>query len=1072
MKTLSFHLPAVILFLTVCFLSVNAQQGGTSPLHGTTEVFGNSEIFLLWDQATQSQDVEVHAQIVDFLFVPSGPLNQNFSYKSKQTESGQYGNFGSRSMKVAKGDFNGDGFHDVVAAWVNQNNQITLSIPAINKNTLSWSNATKTTIGGPLASNPTAYSGKIRLATGNFDNNYADEEFVVAYRNHSDNLIYIEVYDVDANGNPQLLTSISDESLQIIGSYESFDIAVADFDLNGTSEIVLLSRTNNSAFVKIYGLDENGNLQAKTKRNIVTNLTVNGFVMSVTTGLYNDDAIPDIAIVFGRIDGNSGAPHDTYLYLLEVADDTTKQNSTVDTILFNPNQVVNLRLSPNEQSALSLRSGDLNGDNRDDVILGLSCGFRVFDANNNLQLTERMCTCGFQDEFQFSDDFFDVGDMTRNGRAEIAILKNFFDANNSNTQRFSFEVYSFGTNLSLGGSTLVAQNNFFEQQDLAPLPLGNDMKQRHYAMVVGDFDGDRVRIGAGRKYVRTDIVQPLVILNAPPIHFDILDSVAYDVNKCYNQNTCEHKATYVFQNDNQVRVQSTVTRDWGVSSTLSAGGSLLGVGVNAKLTARYGENFSKTNSSTQKVTVITEVSARDDDLIYATVTDYDVWEHELIENDTLKGHILVLVPKLTENRWFPSKSWSAYTYVPDHEVGNILSYRAYTQLSQNPAFEDGIRASYQSDSYVLDANQNYNWTLQWSDFSNVNVSNTKKIGLEAGLEVSKWGISVGVEGTYEQSELSTHETEVGDQITVKVELRTVDKSLGETSYTVTPYTYWSTNGALTLDYAVRPEEPVPGGSDTWWTTHYKDTVLKKPDPAFILPWRYDPEKGFTLQDQIKRRQTKSITFFPEFPQPGDTVRIRARIHNFSLLPTLSPVKVAFYSGDPNAGGTRLTDINGNDHVLTSGPIAERASDLVEFFWVFPAGLGSAPRIFGFIDPDDSLVEIHKNNNIGFNILGQQGLSPVSIQEVAPVVITGNISKLYPNPAVDMASIRFELKQSAYVTLNLFDMQGRVVKSFLNGNESAGIYDVSFDTRTLQSGMYLYRLQINDYAETGRMMIAK
>ena len=130
-------------------------------------------------------------------------------------------------------------------------------------------------------------------------------------------------------------------------------------------------------------------------------------------------------------------------------------------------------------------------------------------------------------------------------------------------------------------------------------------------MVAGDFDGDRIRVGFGKHFVKTEIVQPLVILNAPPIHFDILDSVQYDVNRCYNTNTCEHRSTYVYQNDQQVRVESNVSSDWGVSSTLSAGGTFGAIGVSAKVTAKYGEQFSNVQGSTQKISVITEVSARE-----------------------------------------------------------------------------------------------------------------------------------------------------------------------------------------------------------------------------------------------------------------------------------------------------------------------------------------------------------------------------------------------------------------------------------------------------------------------------
>jgi len=1056
----SYIFPGFLFFSLFAFSSLNAQlinlspAEASDPLQGTKDLYQNSEMFFLWDQALPNDDIEVKLQVVDFLNPPG-----QFDYNAVQVESGANTNNGSRFMTVAKGDFDGDNFDDIIAAWT-YNDQVLLCLPDIDKQTLSWSNAPKIMLGGPLEDNVGSYRGRLRLASGNFDTDETDE-FVLAYRNSTDSKIYIGAYD-GTSLSATTIAAISDVSVSVIGSYESYDIAVRDFDLDGTAEVVLAYRTAFSMIVKLYTMS-NGSLVAKTQTVVDNQLDGSfGYVVSICTGDFNKDIIAEIAVVWGRIDPNSGAQHDSYIQTLQVMDNSQSQGTVLDTIVFDSGKKKIMRLSPNDQETLRLKAGDLNGDGRDELLLGRTSTVDIYESDSDLALTSKGSVSTYEDEFTYSDDFFDIADIDKNGRADILVMKNYFDNINNDEQEFQLSVFTFNAQFQ---STLAGQNNSFQYQDLTTVSGGNtSIVRRHYAMIAGDFDGDRVRVGKGTKYVKTEIVQPLLILNAPPIHFDILDSIPYDVNKCYNTNTCEHKSTYIYQNDQSVRVESNVSRDWGVSATLGAGGTFGPIGVSAKVTAKYGEKFSNTQGNTQKVTVITQVSAREDDLIYATVCDYDAWEYPVYENDSIRGYILVLEPKLTENRWFPSKSWSAYTYVPDHEVGNALSYRPYTAFTENPLFEEEVRADYISDSYVLDANQNYDWELIFNDFATSSASTTKEIGLEVGAEVSGWGVSLSASGTYNSSEMSTHETTVGSEVRVKVELRTVDKSLGETGYTVTPYSYWSKNGALTLDYAVRPEEPAPGGTPTWWSANYKAL----PDPAFILPWRYDPEKGFTLQDQAKRRQTKSITFFPENPQPGDTVKIKARIHNFSL-DTCEAVKVSFYFDDP-ANGNIITGLNGETFIYTN-EILTRENELVVFQFVLPGGLGASPRIYASIDPDNSLTEIHKNNNIGFNILGQQGIQPVGIAEPVAEEVSGGISKLYPNPALDIASIQFELKQPAFVSLKLYDVQGREVKKLLEGNENAGLFDVSFDTRKLNSGVYFYRLTLNDFSEVQKLVIA-
>src|SRR5690606_39845932 len=90
---------------------------------------------------------------------------------------------------------------------------------------------------------------------------------------------------------------------------------------------------------------------------------------------------------------------------------------------------------------------------------------------------------------------------------------------------------------------------------------GGNSEYRNYAIALGDLDGDRVRLGTPTRYQITDILQPMVILNAPPIHFDIINGTAYDLNKCYNSNNCQFHSIYQKVTTNSVEVSSTINRE-------------------------------------------------------------------------------------------------------------------------------------------------------------------------------------------------------------------------------------------------------------------------------------------------------------------------------------------------------------------------------------------------------------------------------------------------------------------------------------------------------------------------------
>jgi photosystem II stability/assembly factor-like uncharacterized protein len=79
---------------------------------------------------------------------------------------------------------------------------------------------------------------------------------------------------------------------------------------------------------------------------------------------------------------------------------------------------------------------------------------------------------------------------------------------------------------------------------------------------------------------------------------------------------------------------------------------------------------------------------------------------------------------------------------------------------------------------------------------------------------------------------------------------------------------------------------------------------------------------------------------------------------------------------------------------------------------------------------------------------------------------------FPNPFNASTTLRFTLPQTAKVTLAVYDETGRLVKTLLQGNKSAGAYEVNFNAETLASGVYFARLQAGDFHATERMVLVK
>jgi hypothetical protein len=126
---------------------------------------------------------------------------------------------------------------------------------------------------------------------------------------------------------------------------------------------------------------------------------------------------------------------------------------------------------------------------------------------------------------------------------------------------------------------------------------------------------------------------------------------------------------------------------------------------------------------------------------------------------------------------------------------------------------------------------------------------------------------------------------------------------------------------------------------------------------------------------------------------------------------------------------------------------------------------------GFLELSYENVVVSPNQNTTQNFV----LDPVANEdEVVPVTVTA-LNGNFPNPFNPETTINYDLKESAKVRLEVYNLKGQLVRSLVNDNQSAGRYRVVFDARdnrgnSLASGVYLYRLHAGDYTATRKMML--
>ena len=85
---------------------------------------------------------------------------------------------------------------------------------------------------------------------------------------------------------------------------------------------------------------------------------------------------------------------------------------------------------------------------------------------------------------------------------------------------------------------------------------------------------------------------------------------------------------------------------------------------------------------------------------------------------------------------------------------------------------------------------------------------------------------------------------------------------------------------------------------------------------------------------------------------------------------------------------------------------------------------------------------------------------------------------FPNPFNPTTKIKFSIVSSPHVLggdlvlLKVYDVMGREVQTLVNESLKPGTYEVSFDGSMLNRGIYFYKLSINGFTETKKMLMIK
>ncbi|NMB80361.1 MAG: T9SS type A sorting domain-containing protein, partial [Ignavibacteria bacterium] len=99
-----------------------------------------------------------------------------------------------------------------------------------------------------------------------------------------------------------------------------------------------------------------------------------------------------------------------------------------------------------------------------------------------------------------------------------------------------------------------------------------------------------------------------------------------------------------------------------------------------------------------------------------------------------------------------------------------------------------------------------------------------------------------------------------------------------------------------------------------------------------------------------------------------------------------------------------------------------------------------------------------------------GLVGVEGDEIIPTEFS--LAQNFPNPFNPTTNIKFGLPKESNVTLRIFNILGEEVATLVNKVMPAGFHTVNFDASRLTSGLYIYRIEADNFVQVKKMMLMK
>jgi hypothetical protein len=173
-----------------------------------------------------------------------------------------------------------------------------------------------------------------------------------------------------------------------------------------------------------------------------------------------------------------------------------------------------------------------------------------------------------------------------------------------------------------------------------------------------------------------------------------------------------------------------------------------------------------------------------------------------------------------------------------------------------------------------------------------------------------------------------------------------------------------------------------------------------------------------------------------------------------------------YSGDPVNSFGWINNYPCDQRMWTNvGPFTLPQNEKVDIWTAYIVGRGN--------DNLNSVTKLKEYTLAANNFYASNFTQlPTGVKDEKITLRNYELYQNYPNPFNPTTTLRYSIPKDGVVTLKIYNILGQKVAVLVNEYQKANDYQIQFDSKGLASGVYIYRLQVNDFSQSKKMILLK